>query len=206
MLDLYRKVSRIQGVKNVFISSGIRYDMLLAKTGRQETDANNQAYLREVVSNHVSGRLKVAPEHTSDEVLKIMRKPSFALFRKFKQEFDTISKQANLNQQVVPYFISGHPGCTLEDMAVLAVEAKKLGLQLEQVQDFTPTPMTLATVIYYSGYHPYTMEKVVTARSRKEKLDQRQFFFWYKNEYRNSIVRALRFMKREDLIQQLFGS
>jgi len=205
MLDLYRRVSRIQGVKKVFISSGIRYDMLLAKTGREKTDANNRAYFREIVRNHVSGRLKVAPEHTSDEVLKIMRKPSFALFKKFKREFERISKQANLNQQVVPYFISGHPGCTMENMAVLAVEAKKLGLQLEQVQNFTPTPMTVATVIYYSGYHPYTLEKVYTARSRKEKLDQRQFFFWHKNEYRSSIVRALRFMNREDLIQQLFG-
>jgi uncharacterized radical SAM protein YgiQ len=204
MLDLYRKVSRIEGVKKVFISSGIRYDMLLAKTGRQETDANNRIYLREVIGNHVSGRLKVAPEHTSEEVLKIMRKPSFALFKKFKEEFDTISKQANLNQQVIPYFISGHPGCTLEDMAVLAVEAKKLGLQLEQVQDFTPTPMTLATVIYYSGYHPYTLEKVVTARSKKEKLDQRKFFFWYKKEYRNSILYALRAMNRKDLISKLF--
>jgi len=205
LANLYKKVGSHPKVKKVFIGSGIRYDLALEKTGRVETDKNNMEYLREVIKNHVSGRLKVAPEHTSDEVLKIIRKPSFALFKKLAKEFEKINRQENLNQQLVPYFISSHPGSKTEDMAQLTIETKKLNFRLEQVQDFTPTPMTLATVIYYSGHHPYTMEKIYTARSKKEKLSQRQFFFWYKNEYRKSIINELRSINREDLINKLFS-
>ena len=204
MLDLYKKVRENPKVKKAFIGSGIRYDMILEKTGKEETDENNSKYLREVIKNHVSGRLKVAPEHSSDEVLKFMRKPPFKLFEQLNDEFNKINKEENLNQQLVPYFISSHPGSKSEDMANLAIQTKKMNFKLEQVQDFTPTPMTLATVVYYSGYHPYTMEKIYTARNKNEKENQRKFFFWYKNEFKNSIVNDLKSKGRTDLIDKLF--
>jgi uncharacterized radical SAM protein YgiQ len=204
MLDLYRKVRQHPKVKKAFIGSGIRYDLILEKTGNPEIEKVNLQYLREVIRNHVSGRLKVAPEHTSDEVLKFMRKPSFKLFEKLNEEFIRINREENLNQQLIPYFISSHPGSRTEDMAELAIKTRKMDFKLEQVQDFTPTPMTLATEIYYSGYHPYTMEKVFTARNLEEKLSQRQFFFWYKREYRRSIVQELRKSGRQDLINNIF--
>lgn len=204
MLDLYRKVRENPKVKKAFIGSGIRYDMILEKTGREETDKANNEYLREVIKHHVSGRLKVAPEHTSDEVLKFMRKPLFKLFEKLNQEFVKINNEENLNQQLIPYFISSHPGSKPEDMADLAIQTKKMNFRLEQVQDFTPTPMTLATEVYYSGYHPYTMEKIYTARNKNDKEAQRKFFFWYKNEFKSSIISDLKSRGRGDLIQKLF--
>ena len=204
MLDLYKKVRMHPDVKKAFIGSGIRYDMILEKTGRGETDENNSKYLREVIKNHVSGRLKVAPEHSSEEVLKFMRKPAFKLFEQLNDEFNKINKEEKLNQQLVPYFISSHPGSKSEDMANLAIQTKKMNFKLEQVQDFTPTPMTLATVVYYSGYHPYTMEKIYTARNKNEKENQRKFFFWYKNEFKSSIVNDLKSKGRNDLIDKLF--
>lgn len=204
MLDLYKKVRENPKVKKAFIGSGIRYDMILEKTGREEVDENNSKYLREVIKNHVSGRLKVAPEHSSDEVLKFMRKPPFKLFEQLNDEFNKINKEENLNQQLIPYFISSHPGSKSEDMADLAIQTKKMNFRLEQVQDFTPTPMTLATVVYYSGYHPYTMEKIYTARNKNEKENQRKFFFWYKNEFRNSIINDLKSKGRTDLVNKLF--
>jgi uncharacterized radical SAM protein YgiQ len=162
-------------------------------------------YTEELIANHVSGRLKVAPEHTEDNVLKMMRKPSFKLFEQFKRVFDAINKRHGLNQQLIPYFISSHPGCKEEDMANLAIQTKKLHFQLEQVQDFTPTPMTLATEMYYTGFHPYTLEKVYTAKSKEQKLEQRQFFFWYKPEFHRQIMQALQKIGRKDLIAKLFG-
>ena len=204
MLDLYRKVRQNPKVKKAFIGSGIRYDMILEKTGREETDKANNEYLREVIKHHVSGRLKVAPEHSSDEVLKFMRKPPFKLFEKLNEEFIKINKEENLNQQLIPYFISSHPGSKPEDMADLAIQTKKMNFRLEQVQDFTPTPMTLATEVYYSGYHPYTMEKIYTARNKHDKENQRKFFFWYKNEFKNSIISDLKSRGRTDLANKLF--
>ena len=204
MLDLYRKVRQNPKVKKAFIGSGIRYDMILEKTGREETDKANNEYLREVIKHHVSGRLKVAPEHSSDEVLKFMRKPPFKLFERLNEEFIKINKEENLNQQLIPYFISSHPGSKPEDMADLAIQTKKMNFRLEQVQDFTPTPMTLATEVYYSGYHPYTMEKIYTARNKHEKENQRKFFFWYKNEFKNSIINDLKSRGRTDLVNNLF--
>ncbi|RIH65387.1 YgiQ family radical SAM protein [Mariniphaga sediminis] len=204
MLDLYEKVRQNPNIKKAFVGSGIRYDLILEKTGNEETDKTNREYLREVIEHHVSGRLKVAPEHTSDEVLKFMRKPSFKLFEELNEEFKKINREKNLDQQLVPYFISSHPGSKSEDMANLAIQTKNLDFRLEQVQDFTPTPMTLATVIYYSGYHPYTMEKVYTARSQNEKREQRKFFFWYKREYRKAIIRDLKSQGRQDMIKKIF--
>jgi len=206
MLDLYKKVRQHPDVKKAFIGSGIRYDMILKETSDPQVNKNNMEYLREVIKHHVSGRLKVAPEHTSDQVLDLMRKPSFKLFHKLNKVFQEINKEEGLNQQLIPYFISSHPGCENVDMANLAVETKQLDFKLEQIQDFTPTPMTLATVIYYTGYHPYTMQPVFTAKSQKEKLAQRKYFFWYQREYHQEIKNELLRLNRKDLLDGLFGS
>ncbi|MBO7569997.1 MAG: DUF3362 domain-containing protein, partial [Bacteroidaceae bacterium] len=204
LLDIYRAVDAIPGIKKSFIGSGVRYDLLLHDTGDERINQNNRKYTEELITKHVSGRLKVAPEHTSDRVLNLMRKPSFQLFHEFKRIFDDINRRKNLRQQIIPYFISSHPGCTAEDMAELAVQTKSLNFQLEQVQDFTPTPMTVATETWYTGFHPYTLQPVFSAKTQKEKLAQRQFFFWYKPSERQNILRLLRQMNRPDLIQKLF--
>lgn len=204
MLELYREVDRLPGIKKSFIGSGIRYDLLLNRYADETLNKAAQEYTREVIANHVSGRLKVAPEHTSDSVLRLMRKPSFSQFEQFKRIFDKINKENGLNQQLIPYFISSHPGCTEADMAELAVITKRLHFQLEQVQDFTPTPMTVSTETYYTGFHPYTLEKVFTARTKEQKLAQRQFFFWYQREYRKQIMKELQRIGRKDLIDKLF--
>lgn len=205
LIDIYRSVDSIPGVKKSFVGSGIRYDLLLSDTKNEEANKSHAEYIRELITNHVSGRLKIAPEHTSDNVLNLMRKPSFEYFGKFKTQFERINREAGLNQQLIPYFISSHPGCEGEDMADLAIQTKKLDFKLEQVQDFTPTPMTVATEIYYSGYHPYTLEPVFTAKTKEEKLEQRKFFFWYKPEYKQQIIRDFQRMKRPDLQKKLFG-
>lgn len=205
LLDIYKAVDNMPGIKRSFIGSGVRYDLLLHRYDDETVNKSAQSYTEELIARHVSGRLKVAPEHTEENVLKMMRKPSFEQFGQFKKIFDRINKQHGLNQQLIPYFISSHPGCTEEDMAKLAIETKKLHFQLEQVQDFTPTPMTLATEIYYTGYHPYTLEKVYTARTKEQKLAQRQFFFWYKPEFRRQITQALQKLGKKDLLNKLFG-
>ena len=166
---------------------------------------STKEYTRELIAKHVSGRLKVAPEHTSDQVLHIMRKPSFTQFYDFKKIFDRVNKELNLRQQIIPYFISSHPGCTAEDMAELAVITKRLDFHLEQVQDFTPTPMTIATEAWHTGYHPYTLQPIFSAKTQREKLAQRMFFFWYKPEERKAIIQELKRMGRSDLIDKLYG-
>lgn len=206
LLDIYKEVDSLSGIKKSFIGSGIRYDLLLHRYKDEKTNKAARTYTEELIARHVSGRLKVAPEHTSDEVLKQMRKPTFSQFGQFKKLFDDVNRRQGLNQQLIPYFISSHPGCREEDMADLAIQTKQLNFQLEQVQDFTPTPMTLATEMYYTGYHPYTLEKVYTARTKEEKLAQRQFFFWYQPEYRQRITQSLRRIGRKDLIDQLFAN
>ncbi len=206
LLDIYRAVDALPGVKKSFIGSGVRYDLSMHRSGNDAIDRTNRIYNEELIRNHVSGRLKVAPEHTSDATLAVMRKPSFELFKEFKRLFDRVNEQSGMRQQLIPYFISSHPGCTPEDMAMLAAETKALNFHLEQVQDFTPTPMTVATEIYYSGIHPYTGEEVYTATDADEKLRQRMFFFWYDPEYRSRITAELHRMGRPDLIQKLFGN
>ena len=206
LLDIYKEVDRLPGIKKSFIGSGVRYDLLLHEYKDEQTKKAARTYTEELIAHHVSGRLKVAPEHTSDEVLGQMRKPSFKQFGQFKRIFDDVNRKQGLNQQLIPYFISSHPGCKEEDMADLAIQTKQLNFQLEQVQDFTPTPMTLATEIYYTGYHPYTLEKIYTARTKDEKLAQRQFFFWYQPEYRQRIQQSLRRIGRKDMIDRLFES
>ncbi len=203
LTELYQAVDKHPKIKKSFIGSGIRHDMLVPEFNKNADPKELDAYTEEVMSKHVSGRLKVAPEHTSDPVLKLMRKPSFTYFHKFKERFDKINLKRNLNLQLIPYFISSHPASELEDMANLAAETKDMGFQLEQVQGFTPTPMTVATVIYYSGYHPYTLKEVKTAKTREEKLDQHKFFFWYKKENRKWIKDKLDKVGRTDLLNRL---
>ena len=205
LIDIYREVDKLSFIKKSFIGSGVRYDMLLHREESEEVNKSHQIYTEELITKHVSGRLKVAPEHTSDTVLNLIRKPSFKQFEQFKVQFERINKQAGLKQQLIPYFMSSHPGCRNEDMAELAVKTKNMNFRLEQVQDFTPTPMTLATEIYYSGVNPYTLKPIPTARTKEEKLEQRKFFFWYKPEYKKSILNDLRRLKRFDLIDKLFG-
>lgn len=203
LLDIYHAVDALPGIKKSFIGSGVRYDLLLHKSKDENTNRAARLYTEELIRKHVSGRLKVAPEHTSDHVLRLMRKPSFGQFQEFKRIFDRVNREAGLNQQIIPYFISSHPGCHEEDMAELAVLTKRMDFHLEQVQDFTPTPMTVSTEAWYTGYHPYTLEPVYSAKTQAEKLAQRQFFFWYKPEERRNIERSLRAMGRPDLIKEL---
>ena len=204
LLDIYHEVDKIHEIKKSFIGSGVRYDLSMHKCDNERVNNINRRYNEELITKHVSGRLKVAPEHSSDTVLKLMRKPSFKQFEEFKQFFDEINKRYNLNQQLIPYFISSHPGCTECDMAELACKTKKLNFHLEQVQDFTPTPMTMSTEMYYTGYNPYTLNPIYTAHSKEDKLAQRKFFFWYEKEYKQEIIRSLQRMKRTDLINELY--
>ena len=205
LLDIYHAVDALPGIKKSFIGSGVRYDLLLHESKDPKVNQSTREYTRELIARHVSGRLKVAPEHTSDRVLSVMRKPPFAQFETFKKIFDRINQEEGLRQQLIPYFISSHPGCHEEDMAELAVITKRLDFHLEQVQDFTPTPMTVSTEAWYTGYHPYTLEPVFSAKTQREKLAQRQFFFWYKPEERRNIVNELRHIGRSDLIDKLYG-
>lgn len=204
LLEIYRAVDALPGIKKSFIGSGVRYDLLLYKSKDEKSNEAARQYTRELITRHVSGRLKVAPENTSDRVLKLMRKPSFSQFYEFKRIFDRINREEGLNQQLIPYFISSHPGCHEEDMAELAAITKDLDFHLEQVQDFTPTPMTISTEAWYTGYDPYTLEPVFSAKTPKEKLAQREFFFWYKPEERRNIENELRKIGRPDLIKKLY--
>ena len=204
LIDLYREADKVKGVKKSCIGSGIRYDILQYRDPDPKADKSHMEYSRELITKHVSGRLKVAPEHTQDSVLALMRKPSFLQFSQFKKTFDRINRENGLRQQLIPYFISSHPGCTEVDMAELAIQTKHLNFRLEQIQDFTPTPMTLSTEIFYTGINPYTMQPVYTARTDRDKQAQRQFFFWYDPAQRHRLIAELKRMGRPDLIQKLF--
>ena len=204
LIELYKEVDKNPNVKKVTIGSGIRYDLFLTNDD-PDGKLGYDEYFEQLMRRHVSGRLKVAPEQVSDNVLKLMRKPPFALFNKLKKRFDQVNEKYHLNQQLIPYFISSHPACTLMDMAELAVKTKELGYHLEQVQDFTPTPMTLATEIYYSGYDPYTLKPIFVAKNKEDKLAQQRFFFWYKNENRQWVKQTLRKMGKYDWIRRLYG-
>ena len=206
MTELYKKVDAMPAIKKAFVGSGVRYDLLVDDFNKNNADGNHDEYMEQLVTRHVSGRLKVAPEHTSDDTLRVMRKPSFKYFKLFKKKYDAIQEKHNLKQPLIPYFISSHPGCEEQDMANLAAETKDLGFELEQVQDFTPTPMTVAEVIYYSGVHPYTLKPVKTAKTREEKQTQNNYFFWYKPEYKNWIRNRLTKLNRPDLAERLLGA
>lgn len=206
LTQLYKKVDEHPKIKKAFVGSGVRYDLLVDDFNKNNQDGNHDEYMEQLITRHVSGRLKVAPEHTSDNTLKIMRKPSFKYFRKFKEKYDEIQTKHGMNQPLIPYFISSHPGCEEVDMANLAAETKDLGFQLEQVQDFTPTPMTVAEVIYYSGVHPYTLQPIATAKTKEEKLAQNKYFFWYKPEIKTWIKQRLIKLKRPDLAEKLLAN
>jgi len=200
LLSVYKTIRETEGVKKAFIGSGIRHDLAMAQEPRKAKE-----YLSQVMQHHVSGRLKVAPEHTSDRVLKLMRKPNFKSFEEFNNLFNHINNKEQLKEELIPYFISSHPGSKNEDMADLAAKTKSMNFRLEQVQDFTPTPMTVATVIYYSGVHPYSLKNEYTAKSQKDKKRQRLFFFWYKKENRKDISQELKRLGRFDLLKHLLG-
>jgi uncharacterized radical SAM protein YgiQ len=206
LTKLYQKVDQHPKVKKAFVGSGIRYDLLVKDYNKNLNEKEAEEYLEQVVTRHISGRLKVAPEHTADDTLKIMRKPSFKYFHKFKEGYDRIQKKHGLNQPLIPYFISSHPGCKEEDMANLAAETKEMGFQLEQVQDFTPTPMTVATVIYYSGVHPYTLKPTFAPKTKEEKKDQHRFFFWYKPENKQWVKDKLLGAGKPELLARLMGT
>ncbi len=203
LLKLYHKSKNSPGIKKIFIGSGIRYDLLLHQSNNKVFNTSSRQYIETLIREHVSGRLKVAPEHTEKNVLQIMRKPSFELFEQFNKIFERLNSEHKLKEQLIPYFISSHPGCTKVNMAELAVKTKKMNFHLEQVQDFTPTPMTLATEIYYSQVHPYTLKKIPCAKTKSEKLNQRDFFFWYLPQYRKKLSHFLRSLNRKDLINKL---
>ncbi|WP_020594891.1 YgiQ family radical SAM protein [Spirosoma panaciterrae] len=205
LTQLYRQVDAHPKIKKAFVGSGVRYDLLVDDFNKNNEDGNHDEYMEQLTTRHVSGRLKVAPEHTADDTLRIMRKPSFKYFKLFKKKYDQIQEKHNLKQPLIPYFISSHPGCEEQDMANLAAETKDMGFQLEQVQDFTPTPMTVAEVIYYSGVHPYTLKPVKTAKTRDEKQAQNRYFFWYKPEYKDWIRNRLNKLNRPDLAEKLLG-
>lgn len=204
LLQLYMDVDRIPSIKKAFVGSGVRYDLAMARVADNNINRANREYIEQLITRHVSGRLKVAPEHTSDRVLALMRKPSFATFEEFKRIFDNVNKRYNLNQQLIPYFISSHPGCTESDMAELAIKTKQLNFRLEQVQDFTPTPMTMATEMYYAGFDPYKSETVYSAHTREEKERQRVYFFWYRHDTKKLIIDSLKRIHRPDLIDKLY--
>ncbi|WP_288801695.1 YgiQ family radical SAM protein [uncultured Fibrobacter sp.] len=194
LTELYREISKHPKIKHLFIGSGVRYDLILQETTDKTLLADHLDYAKELIRNHVSGRLKVAPEHTSDSVLSLIRKPSFALFYKFKEFFEKESAAVEKRQQIIPYFISSHPGCTEKDMAELALETKQLGFRLEQVQDFTPTPMTIATEMYYAETYP-DGKPLYVAKTPEQKNNQKRFFFWYIPENRIWIQKTLERLK-----------
>lgn len=205
LTEIYKKVDAHPKVKKAFVGSGIRYDLLVKDYNKNLDTDQAEEYMEQVITRHVSGRLKVAPEHTADDTLRVMRKPSFKHFHKFKESYDRIQEKHDLKQPLIPYFISSHPGCKEEDMANLAAETKDMGFKLEQVQDFTPTPMTVATVIYYSGVHPYTLKPTFVPKSKTEKKDQHRFFFWYKKENRQWVKDKLLNAGKPELLEKLVG-
>lgn len=194
LTELYKEVAKNPKVKHLFIGSGVRYDLILQETTDKSLQQDHMEYAKQLIHNHVSGRLKVAPEHTSDAVLSLIRKPSFSLFYKFKELFDKESAAVGKRQQLIPYFISSHPGCTEKDMAELALETKQLGFKLEQVQDFTPTPMTIATELYYAEMYP-DGKPLYVAKTPEQKANQKRFFFWYIPENRVWIRKTLERLK-----------
>ena len=207
LLDIYKSVRETPGVKHAFVTSGIRYDLFLHDKGvSPQAKASHEKYVEELVTHHVSGRLKVAPEHTSDDVLRVMRKPSFKYFYRFKEKFDAAKRKLGKAQfQIIPYFISSHPGSKPQDMADVAMKTKDLGFKLEQVQDFTPTPMTVATEIYATGVHPYNQEPVCVAKTPDEKQEQRSFFFWYRPEMRSALKATLSKLGLHETAAKLLG-
>lgn len=191
-LDLLRKMRQIKGVKKVFIRSGIRFDYML--------EDKDDSFFRELVEHHVSGQLKVAPEHCSDNVLGYMGKPKIEVFEKFKKKYFKLCEECGKEQYLVPYLMSSHPGSTLNDAIELALFLKRNKIHPQQVQDFYPTPGTISTAMYYTGYDPFTLKEVFVPKSPEEKDLQRALLQWYKPENKDKVIKALKIAKRYDLI------
>jgi uncharacterized radical SAM protein YgiQ len=204
LIKLYRKASSVPGVKKIFIGSGIRYDLITGHPDRVAGKYHLNEYLRQLVRHHVSGRLKVAPEHSDPEVLKMIRKPSFNQYLTFRKAFLNESKIAGLNQQIVPYLIASLPGSDTKAMGNLAANLVAIDYKPEQVQDFTPTPMTMSTTCYYTGINPITRHPVKVIRNERDRKMQRLFLFWYKMENRSEIIRTLQQHGQKDVIRKLF--
>ena len=175
VLALYRKVDAVKGIRHSYIGSGVRYDLFLDENGF--VDASGKEYLRELMLRHTSGRLKVAPEHTEEKVLRYMAKPSFKLFERLRREFDKINRESGTHVELVPYFISSHPGCTLQDMRNLASNPCLKGIWMEQVQDFMPTPMTTSSIMFCTGIDPRNMQPVFVEKNPLRKKEQKSLFF-----------------------------
>lgn len=175
VLALYRRVDAVKGIRHSYIGSGVRYDLFLDEKGF--VDGSGKKYLRELMLRHTSGRLKVAPEHTEDKVLYYMAKPSFRLFERLRAEFDKINREEGTHTELVPYFISSHPGCTLQDMRKLASNKSLKGIWMEQVQDFMPTPMTTSSIMFCTGLDPRTMKEVFVEHDPERKKEQKSLFF-----------------------------
>ena len=191
-LHLLRRLRKLPGVKKVFIRSGIRFDYLM--------EDPDQTFFKELVEHHVSGQLKVAPEHCSSPVLARMGKPSIEVYRRFQKRFYELTKSMGKKQYLVPYLMSSHPGSTMRDAIELAVFLKKEGLRPEQVQDFYPTPGTISTCMFYTGLDPYTMEPVYVPRTPAEKAQQRALLQYFRPENRQTVLAALKAAGRTDLI------
>jgi uncharacterized radical SAM protein YgiQ len=192
---MLKKARNSPGIKHVAVSSGVRYDLM----------ERQPEYFRELVGHHVSGILKIAPEHFAEHVTELMRKPGKKAFEAFLQRFSAESNRVGKRQQVVPYLISGHPGCTMADMLELALSLKRMGFKVEQVQDFTPTPGTLSTCMYYTGIDPYNGKKVHVPRSDREKGLQKALLLWHQNEERAKVLEALKELGRSDAAVELLG-
>lgn len=198
-LSVLREVREIPGVKKVFIRSGIRYDYLMA-------DRNHDRFMKELCKYHVSGTLKVAPEHVSDDVLRYMGKPGKDVFLKFADEYRKTNAKLGLEQYLIPYLISSHPGSTLDDAIELALFLKDYGFVPDQVQDFYPTPGTLATAMFYTEKDPLTMRPVHVAKTMDEKRMQRALIHYNKPENRLWVIKALETAGRPELVSVLIGN
>ena len=194
-MDVLKAVRELDGIKKVFIRSGIRYDYVVADKDKR--------FMKELCMHHVSGVLKVAPEHISPQVLRNMRKPAKEVFEKFSDEYSRMNRKLGKKQYLIPYFISSHPGSTLDDAVELALYMKKTGFVPDQVQDFYPTPGTLATCMYYTEMDPFTMKKVYVAKTEEEKKMQRALLHFNKRENRRTVIKALKKAGREDLTEVL---
>ncbi|MBM3253637.1 MAG: YgiQ family radical SAM protein, partial [Candidatus Omnitrophica bacterium] len=193
-IELLRRVRSLAGIKHVFVSTGVRYDLCLVD--------KDLGYLKEICKHHVSGQLKVAPEHIVDSILRIMNKPAFKVYKKFIKAYNSINKSLNKKQYLVQYFITSHPGCTLGDMFKLALYIKSLGYYLEQIQDFTPTPMTLSSCMYYTAKNPFTLKNIYIPSSNEERRMQRALIQFKNPKNYKYVKKALKILGKKNLFER----
>ncbi|GAB4278331.1 MAG: YgiQ family radical SAM protein [Marinilabiliales bacterium] len=203
--DLLESAKKQKNIKKIFIGSGIRYDLIYNQNNDKYRKSGYE-YLKNVIIHHTSGRLKVAPEHSSEKILKLIRKPSFELFEKLVKDFNFITKSNKLKYQIIPYLISNHPDSTVEDMAELIIKLKKLKIYPEQVQSFTPTPMTLSTTMFYTGINPYTKKNVYINNNKIENQLQQKMLLWYKPGNMKEIIKDLKKLKKSNIINLILNA